>query len=88
MLAACGLPDNFSTWFAITQLHVWMMMVRLRPEQHGRIYTQELVNRFFEDVEDRVRAHGVSTAAVPTRDCPLASQQLIPASCAGLWATD
>ncbi|KAI8055038.1 ubiquinol-cytochrome C chaperone-domain-containing protein [Syncephalis plumigaleata] len=57
---ACGLPDNFNTWFAITQIHVWMLMVRLRPEKHGKAYAQELVNRFFEDIEDRIRAHGVS----------------------------
>jgi cytochrome b pre-mRNA-processing protein 3 len=55
----CGLPDNFHTWFAITQLHVWMLMVRLRPEKHGKAYTQELVNRFFEDVEERIRSHGI-----------------------------
>lgn len=34
-------------------------MVRLRAEDHGKIYIQELVNRFFEDAEDRIRSHGV-----------------------------
>ncbi|KAI9288934.1 hypothetical protein BC943DRAFT_272319, partial [Umbelopsis sp. AD052] len=55
----CNLPDNFQTWFSITQVHVWMLMVRLRAEDHGKIYIQELVNRFFEDAEDRIRSHGV-----------------------------
>lgn len=58
--AECNLPDNFQTWFSITQLHVWMLMVRLRAETHGKIYIQELVNRFFEDAEERIRLHGVS----------------------------
>lgn len=34
-------------------------MVRLRAEDHGKIYIQELVNRFFEDAEERIRLHGV-----------------------------
>ncbi|KAH8554097.1 hypothetical protein BGW37DRAFT_243279 [Umbelopsis sp. PMI_123] len=55
----CSLPDNFQTWFSITQIHVWMLMVRLRAEDHGKIYIQELVNRFFEDAEERIRSHGV-----------------------------
>lgn len=55
----CNLPDNFQTWFSITQLHVWMLMVRLRAEDHGKMYIQELVNRFFEDAEERIRLHGV-----------------------------
>jgi cytochrome b pre-mRNA-processing protein 3 len=36
-----------------------MLMVRLRAEDHGKIYIQELVNRFFEDAEERIRLHGV-----------------------------
>lgn len=35
-------------------------MVRLRAEKDGRVYTQQLVNRLFEDAEDKMRAHGVS----------------------------
>ncbi|KAI9595693.1 ubiquinol-cytochrome C chaperone-domain-containing protein [Syncephalis fuscata] len=61
---ACGLPDNFNTWFSITQLHVWMLMVRLRPETHGKAYAQELINRFFEDIEDRIRAHGIDQNSI------------------------
>ncbi|RUS24653.1 ubiquinol-cytochrome C chaperone-domain-containing protein [Jimgerdemannia flammicorona] len=59
-VTACDLPDNYQTWFAITQLHVWMLMVRLRAEKDSKIYTQELVNRLFEDVEERMRGHGIS----------------------------
>ncbi|RUS23324.1 ubiquinol-cytochrome C chaperone-domain-containing protein [Endogone sp. FLAS-F59071] len=57
----CDLPDNYQTWFAITQLHVWMLMVRLRAEKDGRVYTQQLVNRLFEDAEDKMRAHGITS---------------------------
>ncbi|CAO3626962.1 unnamed protein product [Mucor hiemalis] len=56
----CNLPDNFQSWFSITQLHVWMLMVHLRAEGQGKLYIQELVNRFFEDAEVKIREHGIT----------------------------
>ncbi|KAI9311741.1 ubiquinol-cytochrome C chaperone-domain-containing protein [Dichotomocladium elegans] len=63
-IEACNLPDNFQSWFAVTQLHVWMLMVRLRGEKNGRLYIQELVNRLFEDAEDRIRKHDITQQKV------------------------
>jgi cytochrome b pre-mRNA-processing protein 3 len=42
----------------VTNLHVWLLTVRLRalPAEHGRHYIQALIDHFFIDVEDRVRA--------------------------------
>ncbi|KAI7901228.1 ubiquinol-cytochrome C chaperone-domain-containing protein [Cokeromyces recurvatus] len=60
----CSLPDNFQSWFSVTQLHVWMLMVHLRAEGQGKLYIQELVNRFFEDAEDRIRQHGITQQRV------------------------
>ncbi|CAO3647138.1 unnamed protein product [Mucor fragilis] len=60
----CNLPDNFQSWFSVTQLHVWMLMVHLRAEGQGKLYIQELVNRFFEDAEARIRDHGISQQKV------------------------
>lgn len=37
-----------------------MLMVRLRAEKNGKLLIQELVNRLFEDAEDRIRAHDVN----------------------------
>ncbi|KAI8148891.1 ubiquinol-cytochrome C chaperone-domain-containing protein [Fennellomyces sp. T-0311] len=56
---ACNLPDNFQSWFSVTQLHVWMLMVRLRGEKNGKVYIQEVVNRFFDDAEHRMRKYGI-----------------------------
>lgn len=56
---ACNLPDNFQSWFSVTQLHVWMLMVRLRADSNGKMLIQELVNRLFEDAEARIREHDV-----------------------------
>lgn len=39
-------------------MHVWLLTVRLRalPEPHGKYYVQSLLDHFFLDVEERVRA--------------------------------
>ncbi|KAI7866031.1 ubiquinol-cytochrome C chaperone-domain-containing protein [Spinellus fusiger] len=63
-IQTCHLPDNFQTWFSVTQLHVWMLMVRLRAEDNGKLYIQEIVNRFFDDTEDKIREYGISQQRV------------------------
>ncbi|EMR11767.1 hypothetical protein PNEG_00197 [Pneumocystis murina B123] len=52
-----ALPPSFQTWFHITLLHVWMLMVRIRalPQKTSKMYQQELVNHFFEDCEYKMR---------------------------------
>jgi cytochrome b pre-mRNA-processing protein 3 len=42
----------------VTNLHVWLLTVRLRalPKEHGNYYIQALIDHFFIDVEDRIRA--------------------------------
>ena len=57
-LPECHLPPTFQSWFTITNLHVWLLTVRLRalPAPHGTNYIQGLIDHFFLDVEDRVRA--------------------------------
>ena len=52
-----GLPPTFQTWFQITQLHLWMLMVRMRalPKDVGHHYQQQITNHFFNDAEARLR---------------------------------
>ncbi|KAJ8495534.1 hypothetical protein ONZ51_g1634 [Trametes cubensis] len=54
----CHLPPTFQSWFTVTNLHVWLLTVRLRalPTPHGQNYVQGLIDHFFIDIEDRVRA--------------------------------
>ncbi|TFK57650.1 hypothetical protein OE88DRAFT_1651503 [Heliocybe sulcata] len=54
----CDLPPTLQSWFNITNLHVWLLTVRLRalPPPHGTNHIQGLVDIFFMDVEDRIRA--------------------------------
>lgn len=42
----------------MTNLHIWLLTVRLRalPKGQGQYYTQALIDHFFIDIEDRVRA--------------------------------
>jgi len=54
----CHLPPTFQSWFTITNLHIWLLTVRLRalPKEHGKHHVQALIDHFFIDVEDRIRA--------------------------------
>jgi len=54
----CYLPPTFQSWFTVTNLHIWMLTVRFRalPDTHGRFYEQSLIDHFFLDIEDRIRA--------------------------------
>lgn len=63
----CHLPPTFQSWFTVTNLHIWMLTVRLRalPRGHGKPYNQALIDHFFIDVEDRIRAV-LQPPAVPT----------------------
>src|ERR1700722_19874531 len=56
--ADCHLPPTFQSWFTITNLHIWLLTVRLRalPPPHGNYFVQSLIDHFFLDVEDRIRA--------------------------------
>jgi cytochrome b pre-mRNA-processing protein 3 len=70
-MAECSLPPTFQSWFAVANLHVWMLTVRLRalPEPVGKHYVQGLVDHFFLDVEDRIRA--VLQPATPPKSGPV-----------------
>jgi len=50
------LSDTYLSWFLVTQLHVWMIMVRAMAEgKEGRILRNEVVARMWEDCETRLK---------------------------------
>lgn len=53
----CALAPSFQSWFHVTALYFWLLMVRFRalPVSSGKQYTQALVNLFFDDIEMRLR---------------------------------
>ncbi|XP_014678600.1 PREDICTED: ubiquinol-cytochrome-c reductase complex assembly factor 1-like [Priapulus caudatus] len=56
---ACGLPDTYNSWFVITELHVWMCMVRLmREDREGRFTRNILVQMMWDDVDKRCKQLG------------------------------
>ncbi|KAL6303177.1 hypothetical protein BKA93DRAFT_789622 [Sparassis latifolia] len=66
----CHLPPTFQSWFTVVNLHVWLLTVRLRalPPPHGMNHIQALIDHFFLDIEDRVRA--VLQPASPASSVP------------------
>ncbi|KAH7919926.1 hypothetical protein BV22DRAFT_1040463 [Leucogyrophana mollusca] len=83
----CALPATFQSWFTITNLHVWLLTVRLRalPAPHGSQHIQGLIDHFFQDVEERVRAvlqPGVLPPRLPpsSPSAPSATKYLDPTS--------
>lgn len=54
----CHLAPTFQSWFAVTNLHVWLLTVRLRalPQPDAQNHIQGLIDHFFLDVEERIRA--------------------------------
>jgi cytochrome b pre-mRNA-processing protein 3 len=65
---ACGLPESFQSWFLITQLHVWLCMVRLKGEDiAGKNLSQALFDCFIDDVEDHIRVIGITSGSLIAR---------------------
>lgn len=55
------MPDTFFSWFLITELHVWMLMVRFMAEgKYGKIARNILVEAMWDDIEIRTKKLGVS----------------------------
>ncbi|KAI4459687.1 ubiquinol-cytochrome c reductase complex assembly factor 1 family member [Holotrichia oblita] len=59
-----NLPDTFYSWFVITELHVWMLMVRCMAEgDDGRYVRNRIVQALWSDVGLRVKKLGASNPA-------------------------
>ena len=56
-----NMPDTFYSWFLITELHVWMLMVRFMAEgAYGKVVRNNIVDAMWTDVMVRVNKLGVS----------------------------
>ena len=55
------MPDTFYSWFVITELHVWMLMVRCMAEgPDGQVLRNCIVQSMWNDVNQRTKQLGVS----------------------------
>jgi cytochrome b pre-mRNA-processing protein 3 len=51
-----SLPDTFSSWFRITELHLWMCLVRLAQEgKEGLIMRNYMIEYFWQDLDKKAR---------------------------------
>lgn len=56
----CKLQDTFMSWFLVTELHIWMLMVRCMAEgELGRSLRNDIVEAFWNDVSMRCSKLGV-----------------------------
>lgn len=54
------LPDTFYSWFVVTELHVWMLLVRIMNEgEDGRFIRNCIVQAMWADVNIRAKKLGV-----------------------------
>lgn len=51
------MPDTFNSWFLVTELHVWLVLVRVMQEgKEGRSCRSDVVEAMWQDVDERSKA--------------------------------
>ncbi|XP_073991130.1 ubiquinol-cytochrome c reductase complex assembly factor 1 isoform X1 [Rhodnius prolixus] len=59
------MPDTFSSWFLVTELHVWMLMAMLMGEpKYGRFLRNCIVEAMWEDVTTRAKKLGTEHLSI------------------------
>ncbi|XP_046565496.1 ubiquinol-cytochrome-c reductase complex assembly factor 1-like [Haliotis rubra] len=59
MFQDLDLPDTFNSWFLVTELHVWLCMVRLAElGKEGRVVRNSVVEAMWADVDRRSKELG------------------------------
>lgn len=61
-----NLPNTFNSWFLVTELHVWLLMMRSMAEgsetgEDGRFLRNCIVEAMWGDVNTRAKKLGVSS---------------------------
>ncbi|CAH2301896.1 Hypothetical predicted protein [Pelobates cultripes] len=61
----CSLPDTLNSWFLVTQLHVWMCLVRMKQEgRSGKYMCRYVVHSMWEDVQQRGKVMGIDSVTL------------------------
>lgn len=59
------MPDTYSSWFLITELHVWMLMAMLmRDPKYGRFLRNCIVEAMWDDVTTRAKKLGKEHSSI------------------------
>ncbi len=65
--AGMNVPDTVDGRFDTVLLHLWMVLRHLRKGENGDSLSQELFDRFCEDMDANLREMGVGDLTVPKR---------------------
>ncbi|XP_075428699.1 ubiquinol-cytochrome c reductase complex assembly factor 1 isoform X1 [Ascaphus truei] len=61
----CTMPDTLNSWFLVTQLHVWMCLVRMKQEgRSGKYMCRYIVHSMWEDVQQRGKVMGIDSVSL------------------------
>jgi len=78
-ISELDLPDTFNSWFKITQLHLWLIMVRLSElGEEGRFLRNSMMQWVWKDVEKRIKKleEGGVSSSVKRESLTLMNEQL------------
>lgn len=65
-------PNDFHSWFMLSLLHVWLVLVRLRLDGHdGQLLADALFQFFWSDVERRLVALGMTNPLIFSKNLTL-----------------
>ncbi|XP_060843175.1 ubiquinol-cytochrome-c reductase complex assembly factor 1 [Rhopalosiphum padi] len=77
IMSKLNLPDTFNSWFIITELHLWMIFVRLMNEgTKGTMIRNFLMEALWNDVEFRSKKLATVSSDVRHRQIKELSDQL------------
>lgn len=68
--------NSFNTWFLITEIHIWMLMVRAMAETNHRVYIRNIiVQSMWDDTLFRAKKLSPQRQSVVTKQVEMLSQQ-------------
>lgn len=75
-----NLPNTFNSWFLITELHIWLLLLRAMAEgseagEEGRIMRNCIVEALWNDVNTRAKKLGADNPSEMRRQIQILSQQ-------------
>ncbi|KAK4305384.1 hypothetical protein Pmani_022726 [Petrolisthes manimaculis] len=61
----CDMPDTFNSWFLVTELHIWLLAVRMMAEgEEGRFTRNAMLEALWQDAEERSKKVGASSLSI------------------------
>ncbi|KAK3856906.1 hypothetical protein Pcinc_010180 [Petrolisthes cinctipes] len=61
----CDMPDTFNSWFLVTELHIWLLAVRMMAEgEEGRFTRNAMLEALWQDAEERSKKIGASSLSI------------------------